>query len=636
MSTEGSAAHFASRINTKFRLYITPEIFVTLGLTVAVVYLLREVLIGGFTTNIGLNGTIISAFFYALYLVLRNNFELFRLSQFLQKVEEVEITPDFDKNDVHELREELTKSGHLIDSQATYAVISKMKKNGFFFPTNEDARVIKSSLGNRLRLRRGHVSFLASVLVTLGLIGTFWGLILTITSIGETMVGISQSFSSEGGDLDLGALISGISKPLGGMGVAFSSSLYGLAGSLVIGVLSTLANRAQNKFIERFSRWVDEHIPEINYELAERIKDENNLPVEINQDQNDLIKAFAVLAQETHQQLRSLGGHIKDMVEINRGQLQTQDRLCNEIVEMKQTHTSLAQSLSTWQQTQSETNESLGQISSTISNVSKHFSSSQKEIAQNVLEMSKHIKESSGHIEVKLLDLLTTQSDMLATQKTSTDKITESHSALESLVGETKQAQQVQENLAKAVYDVSKEINEANKEFSRTQSELYDQTERVCANLVRIDENQSSSSTSLYQVSQQLNNINEKLLDNIQKFEHITSAQQESIAEKLDKTSNFIKGNSNTMNALNSHMESFSNNHKENTNQLSAIVEHLTDINDKYTNTLHLFSNGNINLKNKKQYEKLESEYKNNTAEELISNNTEKSSFFKIFKKSDK
>lgn len=590
MSRPDSPTHFASRINTKFINFITPEIFVTVTLTAAVVFLLREVLIGGFTTNIGLNGTIISTFFYALYLVLRNNFELYKLSLFLKRIEDVELNPDFDKNEVLHLREELPKSGHLIDTQVSYATISRMKKNGFFFPTNEDARAIKGSLGNRLRLRRSHIGFLASILVTLGLIGTFWGLILTITSIGETMVGIAKSFSSSGVDLDVGALINGISQPLGGMGVAFSSSLYGLAGSLVIGILSTLANKAQNKFIERFSRWVDEHIPEINYELAERIQEDKSLPVEINQQQNDLIKAFAVLAQETHQQLRSLGGHIKDMVEINRGQLQTQDKLCNEIVGMRQTQVSLSESLTVWQKTQTEANENLSSISSTISGVSKNFTTSQKEISNSVTQIFNLIKDSSGEIERKLLDLLTTQSDMLSTQKISAESISQSHTSINELVNETQQAKHVQESLAKAVYDVSKEINESNKEFSRTQAELYEQTEKVCENLTRIDENQISSSKSLFQVSKQLGEISEQLLDNIQRFENISSSQQSLISDKLDKTSHYLKGSSTTINSLNNHIESFSNNHKENTNQLSAIVEHLTNINDQYENTLHLFS----------------------------------------------
>ena len=71
-------------------------------------------------------------------------------------------------------------------------------------------------------MMRANVTYLSGVLVMLGLIGTFWGMLDTLNSVGEAMAGLSQSVSGEGG---LGDFINGISKPLEGMGIAFSSSL---------------------------------------------------------------------------------------------------------------------------------------------------------------------------------------------------------------------------------------------------------------------------------------------------------------------------------------------------------------------------------------------------------------------------
>jgi len=91
------------------------------------------------------------------------------------------------------------------------------------------------------------------LLVFLGLLGTFWGLIETVGSVGKVIEGLKV-----GGDS--GALFDtlkdGLAAPLGGMGISFSSSLFGLAGSLILGFLDLQSSQAQNRFYTDLEDWL--------------------------------------------------------------------------------------------------------------------------------------------------------------------------------------------------------------------------------------------------------------------------------------------------------------------------------------------------------------------------------------------
>ncbi|MBL8588714.1 MAG: flagellar motor protein MotA [Methylobacteriaceae bacterium] len=106
-------------------------------------------------------------------------------------------------------------------------------------------RAILDSVGMRLDEARDLSRYLTGLLVFLGLLGTFWGLIETVGSIG----GVIRSMQT-GADAAVmfDELKSGLSKPIDGMSIAFTSSLFGLAGSLILGFLDLQAGQAQNRF----------------------------------------------------------------------------------------------------------------------------------------------------------------------------------------------------------------------------------------------------------------------------------------------------------------------------------------------------------------------------------------------------
>jgi hypothetical protein len=95
---------------------------------------------------------------------------------------------------------------------------------------------------------------MTGLLVFLGLLGTFWGLLTTIDSVG----GIIQGLDVGSGDTNIlfEELKRGLGAPLAGMGIAFSSSLFGLSGSLILGFLDLQAGQAQNRFYTELEDWL--------------------------------------------------------------------------------------------------------------------------------------------------------------------------------------------------------------------------------------------------------------------------------------------------------------------------------------------------------------------------------------------
>jgi len=121
-------------------------------------------------------------------------------------------------------------------------------------------RAFLDSLASRLDEARDISRYLTGLLVFLGLLGTFWGLIETVGSVGNIINGLKV-----GGDADsvFDALKEGLAAPLGGMGISFSSSLFGLAGSLILGFLDLQTNQAQNRFYTNVEDWLATTVQEI-------------------------------------------------------------------------------------------------------------------------------------------------------------------------------------------------------------------------------------------------------------------------------------------------------------------------------------------------------------------------------------
>ncbi|NRA29424.1 MAG: flagellar motor protein MotA, partial [Parvularculaceae bacterium] len=89
-----------------------------------------------------------------------------------------------------------------------------------------------------------------------GLLGTFWGLLQTVNGVADVIGSLAGSSDGQSGSDAVGSLIANLNAPLSGMGAAFSSSLFGLGGSLILGLLDIQAGQAQNRFYSDLEDWL--------------------------------------------------------------------------------------------------------------------------------------------------------------------------------------------------------------------------------------------------------------------------------------------------------------------------------------------------------------------------------------------
>lgn len=121
--------------------------------------------------------------------------------------------------------------------------------------SSSSSRSIQDSVAQRIDEARDITRYLINLLVFLGLLGTFWGLATTVPAVVETIRSLAPQDGESGLDV-FTKLMSGLESQLGGMGTAFSSSLLGLAGSLVLGLLELFAGHGQNRFTRELEEWL--------------------------------------------------------------------------------------------------------------------------------------------------------------------------------------------------------------------------------------------------------------------------------------------------------------------------------------------------------------------------------------------
>jgi hypothetical protein len=142
---------------------------------------------------------------------------------------------------------------------APMAAILGGERSGRMTISQQTMRHLLDSIATRLDEARDISRYMTGLLVFLGLLGTFWGLIETVGSVGKVIDGLKV-----GGDS--GALFDtlkdGLAAPLAGMGISFSSSLFGLAGSLILGFLDLQSSQAQNRFYTDLEDWLASTVKE--------------------------------------------------------------------------------------------------------------------------------------------------------------------------------------------------------------------------------------------------------------------------------------------------------------------------------------------------------------------------------------
>lgn len=200
-----------------------------------------ELLIASFNANQALNGLIIGVLFIGIIYSLR---QAGIVSPAVDWVESFRET-------VNPQRARLPRPPALIRAMAKL-LLDADERGGRLNP--ESSRAILDSIGTRMDEGREMARYIGNLLVFLGLLGTFWGLLQTVNAVGATIGGLAES----GGAAEdaVAQLITNLREPLSGMGTAFSSSLFGLGGSLIVGFLELQASQAQGRFYTDLEDWL--------------------------------------------------------------------------------------------------------------------------------------------------------------------------------------------------------------------------------------------------------------------------------------------------------------------------------------------------------------------------------------------
>ena len=211
-------------------------IFLIIAAFIALI-LYKEVLTA-FRSNPGLNGVILAVLLIGIGLSFRQIFRLFPEIRWVNTFRIAEPGVEAERPPIL-----LAPMATLLGDRIGRMAIS-----------TATMRSILDSIQMRLDEDRDMGRYLTSLLIFLGLLGTLWGLLQTVGAVAGTIQSLDVSSSNTGVIFE--DLKAGLAAPLQGMGVAFSSSLFGLSGSLVLGFLDLQAGQGQNMFYNDLEDWL--------------------------------------------------------------------------------------------------------------------------------------------------------------------------------------------------------------------------------------------------------------------------------------------------------------------------------------------------------------------------------------------
>ena len=223
------------------RIYLV-RMLVFLALAGFIALILYRPIAVAFMANPGLNGLILGVLLIGVLLALRQVIQLFSEVRWVNAY-------NLGRADAQQTPARLAPLAAMLAAKEGRGISTLM------------LRAILDSVATRLDEARDTGRYLTGLLIFLGLLGTFWGLIETVGSIG----GVIKSMQT-GSDAAVmfDELKNGLAAPLAGMSISFTSSLFGLAGSLVLGFLDLQAGQAQNRFYQELEDNLSAHVAETN------------------------------------------------------------------------------------------------------------------------------------------------------------------------------------------------------------------------------------------------------------------------------------------------------------------------------------------------------------------------------------
>ena len=230
-----------AKIQAQFSQPIRQLLFmlVAIGLVAAGFYLGQEQIIAIFQSNLYLNGVIFGVFVLGVLSCFNQVFLLMNSVRWIERF----------------AREAGGHSYSAAPSLLAPLATLLRQRGARTQVSSSSGRSILDSVAQRIDEDREITRYIGNVLIFLGLLGTFYGLATTVPALVETIRSLNPGEGESGADI-FARLQSGLEAQLGGMGTAFSSSLLGLAGSLIVGLLELFAGHGQNRFYRELEEWL--------------------------------------------------------------------------------------------------------------------------------------------------------------------------------------------------------------------------------------------------------------------------------------------------------------------------------------------------------------------------------------------
>jgi hypothetical protein len=270
-------------------------------LIIAVVFFLQNFIIKAFLANLAINSIILSVLIFGCLFILNQVLKLFKEVRWVNNFQNGDLNADIGSPPI--LLAPMATM--MLDHQHTISL------------STTSMRSLLDSIASRLDEAREYSRYMIVLLIFLGLLGTFWGLLMTIDSISQTIG--SLNLNGEQPSAMFEELKQGLEAPLSGMAIAFSSSLFGLSGSLILGFLDLIYNQAQNRFYNELEEWLST-VTEINSDE----KTDNKFLIYLNKNMKEIHQMIGSLRDTIDQgnnvydnrnkEIQNEQGLIKDLI----------------------------------------------------------------------------------------------------------------------------------------------------------------------------------------------------------------------------------------------------------------------------------------------------------------------------------
>ena len=158
-------------------------------------------------------------------------------------------------------------------------MFTRRAKKGVIFFSEQEAKDVTEWLENQFFKEKGYTAFFVGTSLTLGLLGTFAGLLVAIDQMGKIIL-------SFGGDnIDMGEVMTAFSGPLGGMAIGFASSLFGVTSAIILNLMQYILTKSQAAFLEDVQEWMKGRI--VESQAIDTIEDMGGVPKAVTSSSNE-------------------------------------------------------------------------------------------------------------------------------------------------------------------------------------------------------------------------------------------------------------------------------------------------------------------------------------------------------------